>query len=91
MRRVTIVKAVANKTGLEQKMVARLIKEFLAETETALLAGQPVQLRPLGTLLPRRRRAKTGRNPFTNQPIPVPEHLTLVFKPSRRIKKRLNQ
>ena len=91
MKRQDVTKKVAEKTGLEQKAIAGVLKVFISEVEAGLLERKSIQLRPLGTFVVKRRRAKMGRNPFTNEPVPVPEHLTLTFKPSRRFKIKLNQ
>jgi nucleoid DNA-binding protein len=91
MKRQDVTKKIAEKTGLEQKAVAEVLKVFLTELEAGILERRPIQLRPLGTFVVKKRRAKMGRNPFTNEPVPVPEHLTLTFRPSRRLKTKLNQ
>ena len=69
----------------------RFVAGFLAEIEAGVLERRSIQLRPLGTFVVKKRRAKMGRNPFTNEPVPVPEHLTLTFRPSRRFKTKLNK
>ena len=91
MKRQDITKKVAKKTGLEQKAIAEVLKVFLIEIEAGILEKRSIQLRPLGTFVVKKRRAKMGRNPFTNEPVPVPEHFTLTFRPSRRFKTKLNQ
>ena len=90
MKRQDVTKKVAEKTGLEQKAIAEVLKVFLVEIEAGILEKRSIQLRPLGTFVVKKRRAKMGRNPFTNEPVPVPEHLTLTFRPSRRFKTKLN-
>lgn len=91
MKRQEITKKVAEKTGLEQKAIAEVLKVFLSEMEADILERGSIQMRPLGTFLVKKRRAKMGRNPFANEPVPVPEHLTLTFRPSRRFKTKLNK
>lgn len=91
MNRLETIRRIARKTGLEQRAAAAVLRLFLAEMEQSLLAGETVQLRPLGTLTTRRRRAKIGRNPLRNEPVVIGEHLTVVFKPSPGLKKKLNR
>lgn len=91
MDRKTVVSRIARRSGLEQKAVATVIRLFLGAAEEALLSGEPVSLRPLGTLKVSRRRAKVGRNPQLNEPLLVEAHLTISFRPGDRLKKRLNQ
>ncbi len=90
MKRQVMVRSIAKEIGLEQKAVAKVLEKFLAETEKELVDNHSVQLRPLGTFVVKKRRAKIGRNPYINEPFPIPEHLTVCFKPSRRLKSRLN-
>ena len=90
MKRQDVTKKISQKTGLEQKAIAEVLKVFLIEIEAGILERRSIQLRPLGTFIIKKRRAKMGRNPFTNEPVPVPEHLTLAFRPSRRFKAKLN-
>ena len=90
MKRQDVTKNVAGKTGLEQKAVAEVLKIFLGEIEASIIEERSIQLRPLGTFVVKKRRAKMGRNPLTNEPVPVPEHFTLTFRPSRRFKIKLN-
>lgn len=91
MKRQELVRKIAEKTGLEQKAVAKALEMFLDEIEAVVIQDRSFQLRPLGTFVVKRRRSKIGRNPATNEPVPVPEHFTLCFKPSRRTKARLNK
>ena len=91
MKRQDVTKNISEKTGLEQKAIAEVLKVFLVEIEAGILKKRSIQMRPLGTFVVKKRRAKMGRNPFTNEPVPVPEHLTLTFRPSRRFKTKLNK
>ena len=91
MNRQEIVRKIAEKTGLEQKAVQEVINQFLKEVEAVLLSGRSLQVRSFGTFVLKKRRAKIGRNPLLNEPVPVPAHLTVTFKPSPRLKKKLNQ
>ena len=82
---------IAGRTGLEQRVVKEVANQFLAEIETAVVENRSLQIRSFGTFSLKRRQAKMGRNPVTNEPVPVPTHLTVVFKPAPRLKKKVNQ
>ena len=91
MNRQKMFQRIAGRTGLEQRVVKEVANQFLVEIETAVVENRSLQIRSFGTFILKRRQAKMGRNPFTNEPVPVPTHLTVVFKPAPRLKKRVNQ
>ena len=91
MKRHQIIRFIAERTGLEQRAVAKVLENFLEEIEKDLLDRKPVQLRPLGTLVVKTRKAKVARNPYANVELLVPEHLTVCFRPGRKLKSRLNR
>lgn len=61
----------------------RVLKETLAK-------GEDVTLRGLGTLSPIKREARNALHFKTKEPIVVPAHLTVKFKPSKELKELLN-
>lgn len=52
--------------------------------------GTRVTLRGFGTFKLRRRGAFTGSNPNTGESIPIPERLSIAFKPGAEVLRRLN-
>ncbi len=90
MNRKTIIRKIARETGVEQKVAAGIIQSFLEEVAAGLTTQHSLQLRPLGTLTVKKRRAKIGRDLTLNEPMALPEHYTVTFKPSRRLKEKVN-
>jgi nucleoid DNA-binding protein len=86
----TDIQEILRGSGLDfiqaQKATA-LIIEALA---SALAAGETVELRGLGTLEPRERKARVMRNPRTLAPVDVPVRLAVFFKPSGKLKRAIN-
>lgn len=89
--RQEMISRIARETGLEKKAVARVIGLFINEIGNALLDHRGVQLRPLGILKVVRRKARTGRDLLTNEPMALPEKLSAVFKPSEDFREKLNK
>ncbi|MBU2102465.1 MAG: integration host factor subunit beta, partial [Candidatus Omnitrophica bacterium] len=49
--------------------------------------GNRIELRNFGVFLVKKRKKRIGRNPKTGAVVPVPERLTVVFKPGLGMKK----
>lgn len=63
---------------------------YLFRAKTALAAGKVIELRGLGTLEPRTRKAQVMRNPRTLAPVNVPVRRVIFFKPSGKLKRAIN-
>ena len=75
---------------LYQRDVEHIVDAILEEVEAALSRGDRVELRGFGAFSVRSRRARTGRNPRTGEPVTVSEKYVPAFKPSKDIRERLN-
>ena len=84
------IRAIMTAAGIEtdkaQKITAQIIKGIAA----ALIAGKTVEIRGLGTLESRERKARTRRNPKTGEPVHVPAQRVIFFKSSGALKTALN-
>jgi integration host factor subunit beta len=78
-------------TGISQKTMVDLV-----ETLTDLIVchfqsgGERVVLRGFGVFKLRRRCAFTGSDPRTGKSMEIPEKLSVIFKPSAEVIRRLN-
>lgn len=81
-----IVTRVANETGYNQKTVGDIVDTLLKDITDEMSNGNKVQFTGFGTFEPKKRAARTGRNPHTNQPVPIPERVMPSFKPGNRMK-----
>ena len=71
-----------------------LIKLFditLYEMKDALKRGERVELRDLFTIEPRIQKARTSRNPKTNENVNTPEKKTILFKMSKEWTNKVNE
>ena len=62
----------------------------MSVVEKTLVDEGRAQLQGLGTLIIRKRPARTTRNPQTGEKVEVPTHQTVVFKPGKALKERIN-
>ena len=70
--------------------LSNLIEIILSEMENSLKKNERVELRDILTLETRIQKARTSRNPKTNEKIEVPEKKTIHFKMSKKWFKELN-
>jgi nucleoid DNA-binding protein len=85
-----IVDIIAEGTGLTKLETQAVIDGFIATVTYSLKNKERVELRGFGNFRPTLRKARIARNPRTKEPVNVPEHYTVVFRPSKDLKKFIN-
>ena len=86
----------------EKLYVEALVKASDGHSATAIIAGshthfvfladgEKVQIIGFGTFEPRERAPRTGRNPKTNTPVPIPAKRVPFFKPGKPLKKMVEK
>ena len=75
---------------LYEREVEAVVNTILERISGALVAGNRVELRGLGTFSLRARAARQGRNPKTGAAVPIAEKKTVAFKPGKGMQARLN-
>ena len=90
MTKSDIVDIIAEGTGLTKLETQAVIDGFIATITYSLKKKERVELRGFGNFRPALRKARIARNPRTNEPVNVPEHYTVTFRPSKDLKKFVN-
>jgi len=67
--------------GLSVRKVMGLTDRIIAAMTAALAAGKAIELRGLGSLYAKERKASTKRNPRTMAAVEVPARMVVFFKP----------
>lgn len=67
------------------------VDNILAAMRDALGNKEIVQLMGFGSFKTTKRKARTGRNPRTGEPLDIPESRAVTFKPGMELKKKLNE
>lgn len=80
MTKEDIVSAVSGDTQYSRFMVERIIDSLLKNITWELSNGRSVQLNGFGTFEPKKRAARTGRNPHTREPVPIPARIIPSFR-----------
>ena len=85
MNKASLVSAVCSRTNMSRRAVELAVESTLDTIAEQLSKGNTVILQGFGTFSPQKRAARTGRNPHTNQPVPIPECVKPKFKASREL------
>ena len=81
---------VTTDAGIERAKAAGVALAIIRAMADALAAGSVIELRGLGTLEPRERKARAAHNPRTLAPVSVPARRVVFFKPSGQLKQAIN-
>jgi integration host factor subunit beta len=77
-------------TDIAPNRARELTGKIIDGMAAALVDGKVIELRGLGTLEPRERKARAMRNPRTMAPVNVPARRVIFFKPSGKLKRAIN-
>ena len=86
MRKSELVAAMAAKTELSKKDVEASLVAFQEVVKEELQAGGKIQLVGFGTFEVTERKARMGRNPKTNEEMPIPASKAPKFKAGKALK-----
>ncbi len=74
-----------------KKDLNKLFEIVFYEMQEALKRGERVELREIFSLEPRIQKARTSRNPKTNEKLFTPEKKAILFKMSKEWAKKINE
>ena len=83
MTKADLVDQVAAAVQLPKHQTEEVITQFLEAIMTAVQTEQRVDLQGFGSFRLRQRRARTGRNPRTGDPVPIPAKQVPTFTPGK--------
>ena len=83
MTKADIVKEIANKTGIDSKVVLQTIEAFMTIVKEQMANEENIYLRGFGSFIIRQRAAKTARNISRNTTLIIPAHNIPAFKPAK--------
>jgi len=86
MNKAQLINRVARDTRITKVQASRVIDSLLEHITRALKKGERASLVGFGTFTVARRRARTGRNPQTGQPIAIPARRVARFTPGKSLK-----
>jgi nucleoid DNA-binding protein len=83
------IQAILIADGIKPEQARTLTARIIEAMTAALRAGKVIELRGLGTLEQRTRKARTAHNPRTLAPVSIPARRAIFFKPSMKLKASL--
>ena len=90
MNKQELIAVVADQTGLARADTARVVEGLLATITTQLKKGGEVRLVGFGNFSVSRRKASTGRNPRTGEPMNIKATSQPKFRPGKVLKDSVN-
>ena len=85
-----LVEKISDRTGLTQVDTKIVVESFLDSVASALQQGTNIEIRGFGRFKVKKKRARTARNPRTNQYIQVDEGFKPVFEASKELRNKVN-
>jgi DNA-binding protein HU-beta len=90
MNKQELIGTVADNAGLSRGDAAKAVEAVFDTISTALKRGDEVRLVGFGTFTVSRRKASTGRNPRTGEPMSIKESTQPKFKAGKGLKDACN-
>jgi integration host factor subunit beta len=90
MNKSDLIEEVTRATGLGPDVSERVVTTVFDRITEALVRGELVDLRGLGTFGVRQRPARVGRNPKTGAPVAVPARRVAFFRMGKELRTILN-
>ena len=91
MNKEELVKEIAKRAKVSQKAVADVLTVTLETVEKTVAKGKKVTLVGFGTFEPRKRAARTGRNPQTGKELKIPAKTVPTFSAGKKFKETVNK
>ena len=90
MNKQELIGAVAEATALSRSDAGRAVESVFDTISAALKKGDEVRLVGFGTFAVSKRKASTGRNPRTGEPMNIAASSQPKFKPGKTLKDMVN-
>ena len=90
LNRKDLVEIVSEEAHLSKKDARNAIDLVFDNIERALLEGQEVNITNFGVFTPKKRQKRDGTDPKTHQRITIKETNSVVFRPCKYLKGKLN-
>ena len=88
--RIHLSEAVFSEVGLSRYESAQLVESVLEHISNALVKNEVVKISSFGTFSTRNKSARIGRNPKTGAEAEISGRRVITFRPSQRMKDRVN-
>ncbi len=90
MTKADLIDAITEETGLRKKDVTGVVEAAFASMAGALKKHEKVQIVGFGTFEPKKRKARVGRDPRTQQAIKIAASWSLSFRAGKQLKDEIS-
>lgn len=91
MNKAELVDVIASVSNITKRDVEEVINKAMETIVKSVAKGEKVTLVGFGTFEARQRKARTGRNPKTNEPIHIPAKRVPGFKVGKEFSEAVNK
>ena len=91
MNKEELVQEISKKAKVTQKQAAEVLGSLVATVQKTVAKGEKVTLVGFGTFEPRKRAARTGRNPQTGKEIKIAAKTVPAFSAGKKFKELVNK
>ena len=85
-----IIKSIYLQIGLSKKIIDLFLEDIIKILTSSIKENKKVKISKFGTFVVRNKKKRIGRNPKTKVQTKVSERNVLLFKPSKELKKYIN-
>ncbi len=85
-----IIKSIYLQIGLSKKIIDLFLEDIIKILTSNIKENKKVKISKFGTFIVRNKKKRIGRNPKTKEQTSVSERNVLLFKPSKELKKYIN-
>ena len=85
-----IIKSIYLQIGLSKKIIDLFLEDIIKILINSIKENKKVKISKFGTFIVRNKKKRIGRNPKTKEESNVSERNVLLFKPSKELKKYIN-
>lgn len=86
-----VVSKISRETGCNKSVVSLVVDSLIDVITLSLSRGEKVKFSGFGTFEAKERAARTGRNPHTNEAVPIPARIMPVFVPGSYLKQMVSK
>ena len=91
MNRTELIDAIARETDTDKKQAKTFLEGFTRVVETEIKGDGEIPLPGLGKFKVVKRKARTGRNPATGEPIQIPAKTVEKFSVAKALKELIKK
>ncbi|MDP8078747.1 integration host factor subunit alpha [Phocoenobacter skyensis] len=89
LTKIEMIEHLVEQLDISKSSAKEFVEQFFEEIRLSLEKGEEVKLSSFGNFQLREKKARPGRNPKTGEEIPVSARRVVVFKPSQKLKARI--